>query len=66
MDPPNDESSPIDSIIDVDFDLHVKYGLPMHGSTNFGVDISSLVDATTISYTTKDFKVDDTHISNYQ
>lgn len=59
---PNDEFLLIDSIIDVDFGLPVKYDLPMHGSPNFGVNVSLLVYYTKVGYMTEDFKVDNTCI----
>ena len=58
----NDEFLLVDSIIGVDFGLPVKYDLPMHRSSNFGLDKSSQIDSTKVTNTTKDFRVDDTHI----
>ena len=42
-DSPNDEFLPVESIISVDFGLHVKYDLPMYRSLNFVIDEYSLI-----------------------
>ena len=62
LDSLNDEFLPVYFVIDVDFDLPIKHDFTTYRSPKFGVDDSSLVDSTEVTYTTKDFKVDDTHI----
>ena len=60
LDSPNDEFPPIDSIIDVEFDLPIEHVLTIYRSLNFGLDESSLIDSA--KAIAKEFKVDDTHI----
>ena len=62
LDSPSDEFLLVDSIIGVDFGLPIKYDLPMHRSTNFGVNKSSLVDYAKVTYTAEGFRVDNTRI----
>lgn len=62
LDSPNDEFVPIDSFIDVIFNILVECDLTMCRSMNFGAHESPLVDSTKVIYIVEDFKVDDTCI----
>lgn len=58
----NDEFVPIDSIIDVDYDLPIEFNLTMHRSSIFGIDESLLIDSPKVMYIVEDPMVDDTHV----
>lgn len=62
LDSPNDEFPPVDSVIDVNFDLPVEHSLTMNRSLKFGVDEYLMIDSTKVRYIAKEFKVDDTRI----
>ena len=58
----NDRFVPIDSTIDVNYDVPIEFGVPMWRSSNFDVDKSLLVYSTKVMYTIEYLMVDNTHV----